>query len=66
MAENLAQRIIQKNKQVLWQVSSDKKTPLEIAKQHRLVNAVAKLEQLQVSFCNGYSKISYTCTQYYE
>lgn len=48
MAEILTKHI-PKNKDVLWQVSSTKKTPFEMAKKNKMVNVMNTLEQLQVS-----------------
>lgn len=48
MAENLAQHI-PKNKEVLWQVSSDKMTPLDMAKKNGMVNIVNTLKRFLVS-----------------
>ncbi|KAL5473525.1 hypothetical protein EMCRGX_G028016 [Ephydatia muelleri] len=50
MAENLAKHIAKTNKDVLWQVSSDKKTPLEIAKKNELVRTVDTLKRLQATY----------------
>ena len=48
MAETLAHHI-PKNKDVLWQVSSEKETATEIAKKNGMVQVMNTLERLQVS-----------------
>ena len=52
MAEMLARRI-KKKLDVLWQLSSDKKTPLQLAKKNGMGNVVKTLERLQVSTCKS-------------